>query len=514
MTLRVNADGSGEAVLISGLDANARGVAVQPLRNALFYSSGSTLFQALLDGSSPVAIAQLSGAYQGPSNLDPGSYPQVSIAAPASALVLGGGSPIVSPCTLADGYELPDGNNSPATATPLALIDQMVAYGALCNSVLNQPPDWDFYRVTVADQKTLGVTLSEMPANYRVIVRNEAGLNLAFSDNDGLADEVVSVSNTSGAAVDFIVLVGGYGFQNTNQYKLTLDLGDVPPPPDPTNDQCGFVDIYDAPAPGGNGTLASATPLTLTVPMAAALCYADDVDMYAFAGVAGQGVTIDLPIRPADYSLTLYDPGGASIPVSYGATVLLSASGSYTVSVSQPGLVPTTSQYQLVVKDENCLASDANEPNNTAGAATLLANGSRARATLCSGGDVDVYRVGAAAGQELTLNYPANATGATLRVSPAAGGGDLGTVSAGGQGIFTIPAGGDYLVTVENNAMAGSAVPYQFELLLGSPNSPPGGSPYIYASRIRYQRGRQSCPLRPRTASQCRSLCPARWPPS
>ncbi len=478
--VRANADASGEAVLISGLDANARGVAVQPLRNALFYSSGSTLFQALLDGSSPVAIAQLSGAYQGPSNLDPGSYPQVSIAAPASALVLGGGAPIVSPCTLADDNEP---NNDAGSATPLALIDQTVAYGALCNSVLNQPPDWDFFRVTVADQKTLGVTLSEMPANYRVIVRNEAGLNLAFSDNDGLADEVVSVSNTSGAAVDFIVLVGGYGFQNTNQYKLTLDLGDVPPPPDPTNDQCGFVDIYDAPAPGGNGTLASATPLTLTVPMAAALCYADDVDMYAFAGVAGQGVTIDLPIRPADYSLTLYDPGGASIPVSYGATVLLSASGSYTVSVSQPGLVPTTSQYQLVVKDENCLASDANEPNNTAGAATLLANGSRARATLCSGGDVDVYRVGAAAGQELTLNYPANATGATLRVGPAAGGGDLGTVSAGGQGIFTIPAGGDYLVTVENNAMAGSAVPYQFELLLGSPNSPPGGSPYIYYSR-------------------------------
>ena len=90
----------------------------------------------------------------------------------------------------------------------------------------------------------------------------------------------------------------------------------MPPPPDPTNDQCGFVDIYDAPAPGGNGTLASATPLTLTVPMAAALCYADDVDMYAFTGLAGQGVTIDLPIRPEGYSLTLYDPGGASIPVS------------------------------------------------------------------------------------------------------------------------------------------------------------------------------------------------------
>ena len=244
-----------------------------------------------------MAIAQLSGAYQGPSNLDPGGYPQVSIVAPASALVLGGGAPIVSPCTLADGYEP---NNDAGSATPLTVDHQTVAYGALCNSVLNQPPDWDYYRVTVADQKTLGVTLSEMPANYRVIVRNEAGLNLAFSDNDGLADEVVSVSNTSGAAVDFIVLVGGYGFQNTNHYKLTLALGDVPPPPDPTNDQCGFVDIYDAPAPGGNGTLASATPLTFGAPHGRrAVLQPTTWTCTPSRAWPARRVTIDLPIRPA-----------------------------------------------------------------------------------------------------------------------------------------------------------------------------------------------------------------------
>ena len=58
-----------------------------------------------------------------------------------------------------------------------------------------------------------------------------------------------------------------------------------------------------------------------------------------------------------------------------------------------------------------------------------------------------------------------------------------GQVTAGGQGVFTIPASGDYRVVVENNALAGAAAPYQFELLLGNPTPPPSGSPYIYYSR-------------------------------
>ena len=454
---RAGADGLGATAIITGLDAGARGIAVRPLQGALFYSSGGVMLQAALDGSSPVAIAQLSGAYQGFSNLNPAVQPVITIVAPASSLVLGGGSPIVSACALADTREP---NNDAGSATPLTFVTTtLTTYGALCPF-----GDWDYYKVTVADQKVFTSTLSELPADYRVIVRNAAGLNLIFSDTPGLADEVATVTNTSGAAVEYTVLVGGYGFPSTNRYKLTLDLGDVPPPPNPDDAQCYAVDPYDAPAPGGNGTLGSATPLAgFGTPMAAALCYTNDVDMYAFAGLAGQSVKLDLPTRPADYTVTLYDPSGAASavisptsPITYGAAIQLAATGSYTVAVSQPNLTPTTDQYQLLVTDQNCVASDANEPNNDAGRATPVSNGSRVRATLCGASDVDLYRFAATAGQQLTLNYPANATGAAARIVPAAGGADVGQATAGGQGVFTIPATADYLVRVENGGLTGT----------------------------------------------------------
>ena len=169
---RANADGSNVTALVTGLDASARGVAVQP-RIALYYSSGGVMLQAALDGSNPLTITTLAGAYNGPSNLDPNAFPLAVIAPPQSQLTMAAGrDPLVSPCTLADSHEP---NNDPGSATPLTVVTATVTYGALCNSVLGQPADWDYYTVTVASQKILSVTLSEMPANYRVIVRNAAG---------------------------------------------------------------------------------------------------------------------------------------------------------------------------------------------------------------------------------------------------------------------------------------------------------------------------------------------------
>ena len=459
--VRANTDGSAATTLISGLAPSARGLAVRPLENELYYSNGATMVRATLGGGGVTNIAALSGEYQGPSNLDPNTYLNTPITEPESNLVLGRGSPIVSPCTLADGYEP---NNDQASATPVSFFPTTDIYAALCNAVLGQPNDQDRFSVTVPDRKTLSATLTQLPANYRVFIVHPDGYTAAFSDEDGLADEFVTISNTSGAdAVYTVVVFTGYPNMSASQYKLSLALGDVPPPPNPDDLQCGAVDIYDAPAPGGNGTLASATPITFGAPVAAALCYVDDVDMYAFQGVAGQIVTVDLPTRPEDYTLTLFDPSGASSAVTYGA--------------------PIRAQRQRPLHRERLTAEpDAdNEPVPTAGRRRELHRGRRlraeqracvghhaggrrpGRASLCSSGDVDLYQFLAAAGQELTLNYPANATGAALVLTDA--GGQLGTVNAGGQGAFSITAAGWYTVTVSNNALAAPNVSYNFQAL-------------------------------------------------
>ena len=484
---QANSDGSGVAAIATGLDGGARGVALRPLDNELYYSSGNALFRAGLDGSSPVTVTTFGGQYQGPSNLQPDTFPYLFIGTPDSSLVVGQGSPILSPCTLADPHEP---NNSSATATSLTVASETVIYGALCNATVGQPSDLDHYAVTVASGKVLTATLTQLPADYRLVIIHPQGYAAAFSDNPGLAGETGTITNTSSVDQVYTVLVlSGFPVQNVNQYKLTLTLGDVPPPPDPTDEQCGAVDIYDAPGTG-NGTLATATPLTFGTPYAAALCYTADVDMYAFDGLADQSISLDLPTRPQDYDLTLYDPSGAVTTVissttspAYGGSVTLPSSGRYTVAVSQPDPTPTDAQYQLLVTDQNCMASDANEPNNTQLVASPVGDGSRVRATLCSGGDVDYYAFSAAAGQQLTLNYPANATGASLRVF-ADGGGDLGQVTTGSQGIFTIPSTGQYFISVQNAGLSGSNVSYLFQMLLGTATVSPTGSAYIYHSRV------------------------------
>ncbi|MCB0185506.1 MAG: pre-peptidase C-terminal domain-containing protein, partial [Caldilineaceae bacterium] len=480
-------DGS-EATLISGL-GNAHGIVLRPERNELYYSNDSKIVRTALDGSNPVVITTVDRAYTGPSNLDLNTFPALYMAPPTHNMVLGVDAPYYSPCALNDPFE---SNNDLGSATPLTVITETVVSAALCTATLGGEIDRDYYSVSVPSNKRLTATVSQLPADYTLVVIHPDGYAAAFSNNPGLADETGTISNTTSAAVTYHVLVQpGFSLQTNSQYELSLVLGDVPPPPNPSDAQCGAVDRYDAPAPGGNGTLASATPLSFGTPLAAALCYSDDVDMYGFDGLAGQTVTIDLPTRPQDYNLTLYDPAGtptqvisATTPTTYGDNITLTSSGRWTVAVSQPNLTPTTDQYQLLVTDQNCVASDANEPNNSASLATTLVNGNRVRATLCNSADVDVYTFSATSGQQLTLNYPANASAAVLRVVPVAGGADLLQVNPGEQGILTIVADGNYHIFAENNALASADRPYAFELLLGSPVTPPSGSPYIYYSRV------------------------------
>ncbi len=483
---RANSDGSSVTTLSTGLHSDAHGLVIRPFNNELYYSSGDAMWRATLDGSNAVSVATLGGFYVGPFNLDPNSFVNEHIGTPESNLVLGLGTPILSPCTLADGNEP---NNDDATATPLTVITETVLYGALCNAVANGPVDQDYFTVTVASGKVLTATLSQLPADYRLIIVHPAGYSAAFSDNPGLADELGVVSNNSGTAVTYTVIVfNGFGNPSTEQYKLTLTLDDLPPPPNPSDQECGAVDSYDAPGVG-NGTLATATDLRFNTPIAAALCYVDDVDMYAFDGLAGQTLTIDLPTRPQDYNLTLSAPNGTATAVissttapAYGGSIQLAADGRYTIAVEQPNLTPTTDQYQLLVTDENCVASDPYEANNDPNHASTIANGSRVRASLCSSSDVDFYRVNASAGQELILNYPVNASGAPVVLSNSSG--PIGSVTAGTQSKFTIDASGTYTLSVRNNSLSSRDVPYLFQLLLGAPSNPPTGSPYIYYSRV------------------------------
>ncbi|MBK9049484.1 MAG: hypothetical protein IPL78_00785 [Chloroflexi bacterium] len=169
---RANSDGTGITAIVTGLAAGARGVALQPLDNALYYSNCTDMMPGAVGWFKPAAIASLSGTYLGPSNLNPGTYLNTPIGTPGSSLAFGYNTPIVSPCALADIHEP---NNDSGTATPLTVITQTDATGALCNTVIPNPTDMDYYHVTLADQKVLTATLTNLPADYRLVIIHPNG---------------------------------------------------------------------------------------------------------------------------------------------------------------------------------------------------------------------------------------------------------------------------------------------------------------------------------------------------
>ncbi len=254
-----------------------------------------------------------------------------------------------------------------------------------------------------------------------------------------------------------------------------------------TNAQCLAVDPNDLAGLAGNQQQANATPLTIGSPATGALCYQDDVDFYAFNALAGQRLNLDLPVRPADYELHVYRPNGTFFNAysaggvwSYPAQVTIDATGLWAVAVRMPNLARTTDTYQLLVTDGTCSANDSWEPNNTTAQAAALGAPGRVVATLCSANDVDAYSFSAAAGQRLTVNYPANAAGATLRLL-GANETELGRVQPGAQGNFTLTAGGTYTLVAANSSLASSDAPYMFQWLLDAPQTAPDQQ-YVYYS--------------------------------
>ena len=65
----------------------------------------------------------------------------------------------------------------------------------------------------------------DSPANYRIIVRNAAGFNLAFSDNDGLADDFGAIRRRGGFDLEPPVAFGTAGFRCIDQINTQVVVG-------------------------------------------------------------------------------------------------------------------------------------------------------------------------------------------------------------------------------------------------------------------------------------------------
>jgi hypothetical protein len=89
--------------------------------------------------------------------------------------------------------------------------------------------DNDFFKITTVSPNTnLQLTLTNLPADYDLYLKNTSGTNLATSANGGLTNELIKYNTTSAAT--YIIRVFGYsGANNATQcYNLNIQASSTP----------------------------------------------------------------------------------------------------------------------------------------------------------------------------------------------------------------------------------------------------------------------------------------------
>lgn len=111
--------------------------------------------------------------------------------------------------TSSDPYEPND-----STSTAYAITS-----GTTYNAYIYSTTDLDYYKLTKSTSGTISISLTNLPGDYDLYLRNSAGTIVAYSENAGTTSESISYSATSGT---YYVEVVGYNgaYSKTVKYAL------------------------------------------------------------------------------------------------------------------------------------------------------------------------------------------------------------------------------------------------------------------------------------------------------
>ncbi|WP_216911979.1 Calx-beta domain-containing protein, partial [Synechococcus sp. CCAP 1479/13] len=207
----------------------------------------------------------------------------------------------------------------------------------------------------------------------------------------------------------------------------------------------------------------TSTPLTLGSVVSGSITELGEQDIYTFSGTAGQRLFFDATVNNTRSILaTLRSPSGTSLSFldadSDGSLITLTEPGSYQLIVEgQVGNPNSTGDYDFKLID----ASNA----------PLITLGTAITGTLSPGRESDFYRISGTAGQRLTFDSLAAATGANWRLF------DPNNVTVAGSSVgagtdFTafLDATGTYLLQIDGSSA--SDVSYNFNVT-GTIDPPP-----------------------------------------
>jgi len=239
----------------SNVTSNSANVSWAAVSGAVSYN-----FDYKLSTASTFTTASITGTGVSFTNLLPSTTYQYQVQAVCADAVgtysaLGSFTTLAATTTCTDAYE---SNNTISVA-------KTIPVNAAITALINTSTDTDYFKFTnTSSQRRIQITLTNLPADYDVILYNSKKRQIAISQNSGTVNETITFNTTTVGTYYIRVLGYGGAFNATNCYTLNAnisatnfrladdatDAADL----DLTNDKPSVFDLTLAPNPS-NGQL-------------------------------------------------------------------------------------------------------------------------------------------------------------------------------------------------------------------------------------------------------------------
>ena len=213
-----------------------------------------------------------------------------------------------------------------------------INFGTTYNSYIYTASDVDYYKVTASGAGTIGVTLSNLPADYDLYLYNSSGTQVASSTNGSTTAESISYSAAAGT---YYIKVIGYNsaYSTSTAYALNATFAG----------SSGGSDPYEP-----NDSRSAAYQITSGTTYNGYIGSSTDVDYFKIVKTTSGTISITLSNLPKDYDLYLYNSSGTQLAKSInGGTTSESisysaAAGTYYIKViGYSSAYSTTQAYAL-----------------------------------------------------------------------------------------------------------------------------------------------------------------------
>jgi hypothetical protein len=199
----------------SNVTSNSANVSWAAVSGAVSYN-----FDYKLSTASTFTTTSITGTGVSFTNLLPSTTYQYQVQAVCADAVgaystLGSFTTLAATTTCTDAYE---SNNTISVAKTIPVNTAITA-------LINTSTDTDYFKFTnTSSQRRIQITLTNLPADYDVILYNSKKRQVAISQNSGTANETITFNTTTVGTYYFRVLGYGGAFNASNCYTLNANI--------------------------------------------------------------------------------------------------------------------------------------------------------------------------------------------------------------------------------------------------------------------------------------------------